>query len=79
MPEPGRKYHPVTPEIVAAREHAKPRRARFKYHREHKTVAVSVTCAEHARLKAAAAQRGCSMSDLIRPPIEQFLADLDDC
>ena len=69
----------ITPEIIAARDNAKPRLAKFKYHREHRTVAISVTVAEHARLKAAARQRGCTLSELIRPQIDQLLADLGGC
>ena len=69
----------ITPEIVSARDNAKPRRARFRYHREHKTIALSITCAEYAQLKAAAAERGCAMAVLIRPYIDQLLADLDGC
>jgi len=70
---------PLTAGQQAAVANAKPRRAKYPYHREHKTVAVSVTCAEHARLKAAARQRGCTLSELIRPQIDQLLADLGGC
>ena len=69
----------ITPEIERAKRNARPRSKVYPYHREHKTIAVSVSKDAHARLKSAAKRRGCTMSDLIRPKIEEILAYLDDC
>lgn len=68
---------PLTAGQQAAVDNATPRRAKYPYHRKHKTIAVSIDSEEHARLKTEARRRDCSLSDLIRPYIQQLLADLD--
>lgn len=68
---------PLTVGQRAAVDNATPRRAKYPYHRKHKTIAVSIDKEDHARLKAEARRRECTLSDLIRPYIQQLLADLD--
>ena len=46
------------------------------YHQKHRTIAISVTREQKELLRRAAQLRGVSMSQLLRPVVEEFLAEL---